>query len=76
MAWVQLGARDDARLAVRRHPHRLGTIELRILECGQADEKSNDHRRKGGAVDVDAVGQDEIDVARQRFDEGCRSVTT
>ena len=45
MTWVQLGTRNDPRLAVGRQPHGLGAIELWVLECRDPDELCDQGRR-------------------------------
>ena len=42
MTWVQLGTRNDPRLAVGRQPHGLGAIEFRVLEGCDPDELRNE----------------------------------
>ena len=42
MTWVQLGTRNDPRLAVGRQSHGLGAIEFRVLEGRDPDELRNE----------------------------------
>ena len=50
---MEFGAGDDARLAEGGQPHRLGAVELRVLERGDAHEPRHQRWREPGAVDVD-----------------------
>ena len=63
---MKFGAGDDARLAEGGQPHRLGAVELRVLERGEAHEPRHQRRRELGAVDVDPVREHGLDAVRER----------
>ncbi len=53
----ELGAGDDARDAEGVHPHRLGLVEFRILECGQPHQAVQQRSGQRLAFDRDDVAQ-------------------
>lgn len=55
-------AGDDARLVVRRQPHRLCFVELRILKRGQTDQSIAQAGRDLFLGDVDIVAKMQINV--------------
>ena len=52
----QLRARNDARLVVRRPPHRLRRIKFGVLEGGQTDEAGDQRRGKITPRNIDLIG--------------------
>src|SRR6516162_2028514 len=66
MLRIQLGARDDPRLAECRQPHGLGAIELRVLEGGQAYKLRDQGWRKFCPVDVNLISDHNFDTLRYR----------
>jgi len=63
VAPVELGTGDNPWLAVGRQPHRLGAIELGVLERGNPDELHHDPC----TVDIDLIRQHNVDLVRQRL---------
>ena len=57
---VVLGAGDDARLVVRRQPHRLRLVELRILECRQPEQAVPQPGVEPILADIDLVTEDQL----------------
>ena len=62
MSRMELGARDDPRLAECRQTHCLRAIEFRVLERCQANELRNQGRRKFCPVDVDLISDHDPDL--------------
>jgi hypothetical protein len=67
MIGEQFAAGDHTRLAVRRQAHGLGRVERWVLEGRQPREPGHEGRRQDGAVDIDLIAQDEIDLFRHRL---------
>src|SRR5262245_36514751 len=53
-----LGARDNARLVVRRKPHHLCPVELLILECSEPKQSVSKSRIQIVLGDVDLIAED------------------
>ena len=60
------GTADDPRLVVGRQPHRLGLVELGILEGGQPQQPIAEARRQAVLGDVDLVAQHQFEALGQR----------
>ena len=65
-----LDAVDDPRLVVGGQAHRLGPIELRVLECAQAHQPRDQSRWEAGLGDVDAIGKDQFDTSGKLSNDG------
>src|SRR5919201_4726329 len=64
-----LGARDDARVVVRRKPHRLRFVELRVLKSSQAQQAIPKPGMQAFFGDVDLIAQDKFQRRRQFPDD-------
>ena len=71
MIGVEFGARDDARLAKRRHPHGLSAIELGILKRGDPDQFGDQRRRDLRSINVDSICKDDLDRLGHRLLDRC-----
>jgi hypothetical protein len=54
---IALGTTDDAWFVPHRHPHRLGLVELRVLESRQPDQPVGQSLRQLGLLEIDQIGQ-------------------
>src|SRR5262249_15484389 len=70
-----LGARDDARLAVRRKPHRLRLGELRVLERSEPKQSVAKPRMQLLLGDVDLIAKNKFHRRRQITDDRVLSST-
>ena len=70
-----LGARDDARLVVRRKPHRLRFVELGILERSEPKQSVSKSRMQALLGDVDLIAKDEFQCRWQISDDRSLSST-
>src|ERR1700741_172107 len=52
-----LSARDDSRFAESRKPHRLGSIELRVLKCSQSHQAIQKHIGQIFLLDVNQISK-------------------
>ena len=66
MPRMKLGAGYDPRLPECWQPHCLCSVEFRILECRQAHELCDKGRRKFRSVDVDLIGNHDLDAFGNR----------
>ena len=66
---VILGAGDDARLVVRRQPHRLRLVELGILKRRQAKQPVSKARMQAFLGDVDLIAENQLQRRRQFADD-------
>ena len=62
MARVKFSAGDDPRLAERRQSHRLGAVELGILEGSQSDQPGDYRGRKSSPIDIELIGEHKTDL--------------
>ena len=65
MVAVLLGAGDHPRLVEGREAHRLGLVELRVLERRQSNQRVAQRGREFGAVEIDAVGEYRVERVRK-----------
>src|SRR6185295_8486684 len=63
--WMFFSATNDPWLRVGRQAHRLGLIELRILERGDAQQPVSKTRRQTVVGDVDLVSEDQFKRVRK-----------
>ena len=63
--WMFFSATDDPWLGVRRQAHRLGLIELRILERGDTQQPVSKTRSQTVFGDVDLVAEDQFKRTRE-----------
>ena len=70
-----LGARDDARLVVRRKPHRLRFVELGILKRGEPKQSVSKSGMQTLLGDVDLIAKDEFQCRWQIPDDRSLSST-
>ena len=70
-----LGARNDARLVVRRKPHRLRFVELGILKSGKPKQSVSKSRVQVLLRDVDLIAKDEFQRRGQIPDDRSLSST-
>ena len=66
MLRIELGARDNPRLAECWQPHGLCAIELRVLERCQTNKLRNQSRREFFPVNVNLIGKHYPDAAWYR----------
>ena len=66
---VILSAGDDARFVVGRQPHRLGLVELGILERRQAKHPVSQTRVQSSLCDVDLIAENQLQSLRQFADD-------
>ena len=59
-----LGARDDAGLVVRRQPHRLGFVELGILERGDTQQSVPKSGKQALLRDINFISEDQFERSR------------
>jgi hypothetical protein len=64
-----LGARDDAWLVVRRKPHRLRFVELRVLKSSKPQQAILKPRMQAFFGDIDLIAQDKFQRRRQFPDD-------
>src|SRR5207249_494891 len=64
-----LGARDDAWLVVRRKPHRLRFVELRVLKSSQPQQAIPKPRMQAFFGNVDLIAEDKFQRRRQFPDD-------
>src|SRR5438105_10944638 len=65
MARMKLGTRDDPRLAKGGQSHGLRAIELRVLECRQANKPCRHGWWQLGPINVNLIGDDNADLVWQ-----------
>src|SRR3981081_453054 len=65
MTRMKFGTGNDPRLAEGWQPHGLCAIELRILECCQANKPCRHGGWQLGPINVDLIGDDNADLVRQ-----------
>src|SRR5215831_18516870 len=61
-----LTARNHTRLVIGREPHRLGLVELGVLECCQTEQPVEHGRRQILLLDIDQIRADYLHGPRQR----------
>jgi hypothetical protein len=64
-----LRARNDARLVVRRKPHRLSFVELGVLKCGEPKQTVSKSRIQVLLGDVDLIAKDNFQFGWQIPDD-------